>query len=57
MIEMICPSDIGKVEGNSAPVEGIYDRTISALLNKLSKEMGPNIVRLECQFDIPALLT
>jgi hypothetical protein len=31
------------VEGNSAPVEGIYDRTISALLNKLSKEMGPNI--------------
>lgn len=45
-IEMMCPSDIGKVEGNSAPVEGIYDRTISALLNKLSKEMGPNIVRL-----------
>jgi len=45
-IEMICPSDIGKVDGNKAPVEGIYDRTISALINKLSTEMGPNIVCL-----------
>ena len=56
-IEMICPSDIGKMEGNSPPIEGIYDRTISALLNRLSKEMGSNIVCLQRQLDVPALLT
>ena len=56
-IEMICPHDIGKVEGDSLPIEGIYDRTISALLNKLSMEMSPNIVCLHGQLDMSALLT
>ncbi|CAA7268644.1 unnamed protein product [Cyclocybe aegerita] len=41
-IELLCPSDIGTIEGGSV-VEGIYDRTISALLNQLSEAMGSNI--------------
>ncbi|CAA7268645.1 unnamed protein product [Cyclocybe aegerita] len=41
-VEMLCPSDIGMLDGPSV-VEGIYDRTISALLNQLAAAMGPNI--------------
>ncbi|KAJ3517701.1 hypothetical protein NLJ89_g335 [Agrocybe chaxingu] len=41
-IELLCPSDIGTIEDGSV-VEGIYDRTISALLNQLSEAMGSNI--------------
>ncbi|KAJ3517713.1 hypothetical protein NLJ89_g334 [Agrocybe chaxingu] len=41
-VEMLCPSDIGMPDG-SFVVEGVYDRTISALLNQLAAAMGPNI--------------
>ena len=43
-VEMLCPSDIGVSHGCQTVVEGIYDRTISALLNRLSEAMGTNIV-------------
>ncbi|KAJ3517714.1 hypothetical protein NLJ89_g333 [Agrocybe chaxingu] len=43
-VEMICPSDIGQVNVEKGTlVEGIYDRTISALLSQLSRDTGANI--------------
>ena len=44
-VEMLCPTDIGTSDCQII-VEGIYDRTISALLNQLSEAMGTNIVRV-----------
>ena len=43
-IEMMCPSDMNvKVDGKV--VDGIPDRTLSVLLNRLSESKGDNIVR------------
>lgn len=45
MIEMLCPADMGMpLEGSEDKVGGIADRTIAALLNKLSAAKGDNIV-------------
>ena len=50
MIEMICPVDLGTEkahtdgESQNVPVPGIPDRTVGALLNKLSEVKGNNIV-------------
>lgn len=42
-VEMLCPVDI--VDGNeSCKIDGIPDRTIAALLDKLSQAKGNNIV-------------
>jgi hypothetical protein len=42
-IEMLCPSDIG-CPVNGKECEGIPDRSISALLNQISKVKSNNIV-------------
>ncbi|KAH6910781.1 hypothetical protein BKA70DRAFT_1424439 [Coprinopsis sp. MPI-PUGE-AT-0042] len=50
-IELLCPSDMGLPLGQDGTdvVEGIPDRTICHLLNKLSRERGNNItVILDC---------
>ncbi len=44
LIEMLCPADIGALDVNGEPIEGIPDRTISRLLLDLSIVKGNNIV-------------
>ena len=44
MVEMMCPVDIGTRDWRGRVVEGIPDRTVCHLLNKLSKLRGNNIV-------------
>ena len=43
-VEVLCPCDIGVVRDGEV-VEGIPDRTVCYLLNRLSKQRSNNIVR------------
>ncbi len=45
-LEMLCPVDMGELNEANQEIEGIPDRTISALLDEISQEKGNNIVRL-----------
>jgi hypothetical protein len=43
-IELMCPCDIGTVGDSGEVVQGIPDRTISVLLNRIAELKGNNIV-------------
>ncbi|SJL10034.1 uncharacterized protein ARMOST_13416 [Armillaria ostoyae] len=48
-IEMLCPSDMGLLDGKKVVIEGIPDRTISQLLTVISNAKGNNITLiLDC---------
>ncbi|KAK0223601.1 peptidase C14, caspase domain-containing protein [Armillaria fumosa] len=48
-IEMLCPADMGLLDGYNNVIEGIPDRTINELLLRLSEAKGNNItVILDC---------
>ncbi|KAK0236293.1 caspase domain-containing protein [Armillaria nabsnona] len=48
-IEMLCPSDMGLLDGKKGVIEGIPDRTISQLLTVISNAKGNNITLiLDC---------